>query len=177
MASVEFSAVRDGPEEDPVTGSRRRVLHRIQAVRQQQGMSLRSVARHQGTEVSKLREQEIESTDLLLSELYRWQRALDVPVADLLVDSGGPLSRPVMERAQMLRLMKTATALLESSKSITGVHRMAQMLVDQLVEIMPELATVSPWHSVGQRRSLDEYGRVVERQLSEDALFRPRHND
>ena len=177
MASVELSSVRYGPEKDPLRGPQGRVLHRIQAVRHQQGMSLRSVSRHMGTEASKLRAQEDESTDLLLSELYRWQQALDVPVADLLVDPGSPLSRPVMERAQMLRLMKTATALLEASKSNAGVHRMAQMLVDQLVDMMPELATVSPWHSVGQRRSLDEYGRVVERQLSEDALLRPRRHE
>ena len=47
---------------------------------------------------------------------------------------------------------------------------MAQMLVEQLVEIMPELEEVSPWHDFGQRRSLEEYGRVVERRLSEDML-------
>jgi hypothetical protein len=39
------------------------------------------------------------------------------------------------------------------------------MLSEQLVEIMPELKQVAPWHSVGQRRTLDEYGRIVERQI------------
>ena len=51
-----------------------------------------------------------------------------------------------------------------------GIKRMARTLVDQLIEIMPELKDVSPWHTFGQRRSLDDYGRVVERRLSDDLL-------
>ena len=47
---------------------------------------------------------------------------------------------------------------------------MAQVLVDQLIEVMPELEDVSPWHQFGQRRSLDEYGRAVERRLSDDVF-------
>ena len=51
--------------------------------------------------------------------------------------------------------------------------RMAEMLVGQLVEIMPELEDVSPWHDYGQRRSLDEYGRAAERCISEEFLPPP----
>ena len=32
---------------------------------------------------------------------------------------------------------------------------MAENLVEQLLDLMPELKEGSPWHSVGQRRSLD----------------------
>jgi hypothetical protein len=39
---------------------------------------------------------------------------------------------------------------------------MAQTLCEQLTEMMPELKEVAPWHTVGQRRSLDEMGRVAE---------------
>ena len=35
-----------------------------------------------------------------------------------------------------------------------------------------ELVDVSPWHTVGQRRTLEDYGRVVERQLPDDVLRR-----
>jgi hypothetical protein len=76
-----------------------------------------------------------------------------------------------MERARLVRIMKTVKALVESNAS-ASVTRLAQTLVQQLVEIMPELAEVGPWHSVGQRRSLDEYGRAAERLLSEDSLMR-----
>ena len=44
-------------------------------------------------------------------------------------------------------------------------------LIQQLQELMPELAEVSPWHSVGQRRSLDEVGRIAEQPISDDALY------
>jgi hypothetical protein len=122
-----------------------------------------------GTDVRSLRLQEQESTDLRISDLHKWQQALDVPLAELVVDPDTPLSRPVMERARMIRLMKTAAAIHERTQE-QGIKRMAQMLVEQLVEIMPELKDVSPWHTYGQRRSLDEPGRVVERRLSEDVF-------
>jgi hypothetical protein len=54
-----------------------------------------------------------------------------------------------------------------------SMQRMLQMLCSQLLEIMPELTDVAPWHTVGQRRTLEEYGRVVERQLPDD-IFRRR---
>ena len=44
---------------------------------------------------------------------------------------------------------------------------MAENLVEQLLELMPELKEVSPWHSVGQRRSLDEMGRIAEMQIGD----------
>ena len=65
--------------------------------------------------------------------------------------------------------MKTAAAIHERTQE-QPIRRMAQMLVEQLIEIMPELKDVSPWHTYGQRRSLDEPGRVVERRLSEDVF-------
>jgi transcriptional regulator with XRE-family HTH domain len=142
-------------------------LHRIKEVRHQQGVSLRRVAQLLRTEVRQLRREEEETSDLPLSRLYQWQRALEVPVADLLVDAGAPLSAPVMERARLVRVMKTVAAIMEKAQN-TSIQRLAQTLVDQLVEIMPELKGVNPWHSVGQRRSLDEYGRIVERSYSDD---------
>lgn len=157
------------PESTPIvlgTANEQR-LHRISEVRQQQGVSLRSAARRMGKEVSRLKVQEQENTDLRLSDLYDWQQVLDVPVSDLLVEQEASLSHPIMQRAQMVRLMKTATSILESA-TVPATRRMAQMLVDQLVEMMPELAEVSPWHSVGQRRSLDEFGRAFDRRISDD---------
>jgi hypothetical protein len=42
------------------------------------------------------------------------------------------------------------------------------MLISQLVELMPELKEVSAWHSVGQRRTQDEMGRIVERTIPDN---------
>jgi len=142
-------------------------FHRIREIRLREGVSLRSAARQMGTDIRSLRLQEQESSDLRLSDLRRWQRALDVPLTEMVIDDDLPLSRPVLERARLIRLMKTAAAIHERAPSL-AIKRMAQMLVEQLVEIMPELKEVSPWHQFGQRRSLDEYGRVMERAISDD---------
>lgn len=144
-------------------------MHRIRTVRRLQGVSLRSAARQTGVDVRRLRAQEQENADLHLSDLYRWQKALDVPVSELLIEPDTQLSRPVLERARMIRLMKTAQAILERSNS-TSIRRMAEMLINQLTEIMPELKNVGPWHSVGQRRSLNELGRIVERAIPTEHL-------
>jgi transcriptional regulator with XRE-family HTH domain len=162
------------PKEDPLPGEPR--LHRVRTVRLQQGMSLRSAARHMGTDVRSLRLQEREETDLRMSDLHKWQKALDVPLSELVVETDIPLSRPVMERARLIRLMKTVAAIRERAES-DSITRMAEMLAEQLIEIMPELEDVSPWHTYGQRRSMDEHGRVVERRLSEDLLSGPCDDD
>ncbi len=146
-----------------------RVLHRIREIRLREGVSLRSAARQMGTDIRSLRLQEQESTDLRLSDLHKWQKALDVPLTELVTDDELPLSQPVMERARLIRLMKTAAAIHERAPSL-GIKRMAHMLVEQLVEIMPELREVSPWHQFGQRRSLDECGRIMERTISDDLM-------
>ncbi len=147
-----------------------RPLHRIQDVRRLQGMSLRTAARQLGIDVRSIRAQEQASSDLRLSDLYRWQRALDVPVGELLVEDDDPLSRPIRERAQLVKIMKTARSLAETI-SHPSAQRMAENLIEQLQELMPELAEVSPWHSVGQRRSLDEMGRIAEQPISDEMLY------
>lgn len=149
--------------------AKRRTYHRIREVRLQQGVSLRTAARHLQSDVRSAREEEEETADLKLSQLYEWQRVLEVPVAELLADSDESLSRPIMERARLVRVMKTAQAILEKASS-PPIKRMAQMLVEQLTEVMPELASVSPWHSVGQRRSLDDLGRIAEQTVSMDSF-------
>lgn len=138
--------------------------HRIEQVRRQQGVSLRRVARALKIDTHEARRQEHPSSNLHLSDLYAWQSVLDVPVGDLLTEGAEPLSAPVLERARLLKLMKTAAAILEKAEN-QSLRRMAEMLISQLIEIMPELEGVSPWHVVGQRRTLEDYGRVIERRL------------
>jgi transcriptional regulator with XRE-family HTH domain len=145
------------------------VLHRLRRVRRLQGISRRTVARRLGTDVSHVKSQEEETTDVLLSTLYAWRDVLQVPVEELLTEADDRLSPPILKRAQMVRLMKTAAAILERAQQ-ASIRRMAQTLVDQLVELMPELEGVGPWHAVGKRRSQEELGEVVNRHLSVDAL-------
>ena len=144
-------------------------LHRIADVRRRQGISVRSAARRMHTSIDQVRRQEEPGADMLLSELLRWQQALDVPVSDLLVESNAPLSEPIMTRARLLRIMKTVRAIKETATS-SSIQRFATMLEQQLVELMPELKDVAAWHSIGQRRSPNELGRTAERVLP-DTFF------
>ena len=150
------------PRSEPTrTPARPQLRHRLAEVRRQQGVSVRSAARRMGVPMEQVRREELSDSDLTLSDLARWQVALEVPLIDLLEDSHAPLSAPILKRAKWLRLMKTVKAIGELDAP-PAVHRMAQMLEQQVTEVMPELAEVGAWHSVGQRRTQDEVGRVAE---------------
>ncbi len=144
-------------------------LHRLKQVRRQQQVSLRTIARRLNIGVAEARRQEDPNTDLPLNQLYAWQRALNVPVAELLVDSHLELSAPIYQRAQLVRVMKTVASMFEYADS-DPVRRLADMLFEQLTEIMPELAEIGPWQASGSQRTLDEVGQVYERQFSHAAL-------
>ena len=76
---------------------------------------------------------------------------LDVPIEELLNDPHDTLSPRVLMRARMLRVMKTAQAMLVQSRH-ESERRMARLLIGQLIEIMPELEQVAAWPAVGHRR-------------------------
>ena len=69
-------------------------LHRIAEVRRQQGVSLRAARQSLGVTSEIVHQQEQENYDLLLSELYRWQQVLEVPVLELLVERTGNCRSP-----------------------------------------------------------------------------------
>ena len=143
--------------------------HRIADVRRQQGVTLRNVARRMGVPLPVVRRQEQVDCDMRLSELLRWQEVLEVPIAELLIEGDGQLSGPVLARSRMVKLMKTAAAIRERSQD-PSISRMVTMLVEQILEIMPELADVTPWHTVGQRRTRDDLGRTARMIVPEDAF-------
>ena len=124
--------------------------------------------------IQEVRQQEESSADLRISDLLRWQEVLDVPLADLLVDTEGPLSDPISRRAGMVRVMKTAKAIQEAAQD-RSVLRLVTMLIEQLVIMMPELEDVSAWHSVGQRRTQDELGKIVEKTIPENFFNESAH--
>jgi len=171
MSLAELSVDRADIVAAPNVGVRRpsRALHRLAEVRRIQGLSQRTVARRLRLDMASVKQMEREDTDLPLSALYEWQKALDVPVGELLVEPDEPLSTPVMKRAQLVRLMKTAMAIKEGSGQ-PAIQRLAEVLVNQLIEIMPELAQVTPWHAVGNRRSQSELGQAAIRQISDRML-------
>jgi transcriptional regulator with XRE-family HTH domain len=166
MTLRDFAVPETGVGNDVVVKitAEKRALHRLEAVRRQQGVSRRTLARRLNTDVNVIKFESRQESDIPLSRLYEWQQVLDVPIADLLVESEELLSAPVLRRAQMVRLMKTASAILQRSKQLS-VRRMAQVLVEQLTEIMPELAEVSPWHAIGKRRPPNDVGQAAVRRI------------
>jgi hypothetical protein len=152
-------------------GNSQRPWHRLSTVRRQQEISQINIARRLNLDIAVVRQQEDETFDLLLSMLYEWQKVLEVPIADLLVDSNAPLSPPVMEWARLVKLMKTVAALREKANT-PSLKRLLHMLRTQLLEITPQMTDVTPWLAVGQRRTLEEYGRSVERQIPDSLLRR-----
>ncbi|MCC6126030.1 MAG: hypothetical protein IT426_13790 [Pirellulales bacterium] len=145
-------------------------LHRAAAVRRRQGISRRALARRMNLELSAVREQESETYDMTLSQLYEWQKALEVPVSELLSDADDNLAPGILLRAQLVRLMKSALAIQENARQ-ESILRMIETLIEQLLEIMPELAGVGPWHAVGKRRRLDELGAAADRLMSESVFL------
>jgi len=145
-------------------------LHRLGEARLQEDISRDNVARHLGITVRAVRRQECKTTDLPLSVLHKWAKVLGLPVAELVEKPDGALSTPLVDRARLVRVMKTAMAILERAGN-PQTKRLAQTMVDQLIEIMPELRGVSAWHVAGKRRSLDELGIAAERGLSDDVFI------
>ena len=102
--------------------------------------------------------------------LHKWAKVLGLPVAELVEEPDDSLSTPLFNRARLVRVMKTAMAILERTGD-PQTKRLAQTMVDQLMEIMPELRGVSAWHAVGKRRGLDELGIAAERSLSDEVFM------
>lgn len=162
----------DGEESGQAKTKPRRVsgpFHRIRAVREQQGVTIRTVSRRSGVPMRDLREQEKPSTDLSISELLCWQDALDVPLADLLVEPDMRLSQSIAHRAKLVRVMKTVLTLSEHGGD-ERTQRLTTMLHEQMLELMPELNEVSGWPSFGSRRPQDELGRIGQQPISMDGV-------
>ncbi len=144
-----------------------RRLHRLGEVRRREGLPRGKIARRLGISIRQVEQQEEPSSDLLLSDLYRWQAALGVPAAELLHEPNGELSPPVQQRARLLRAMKTVRLIEELARQ-ESVRRLVQTLVEQLIEAMPELKDTTAWPAVGHRRKQDELGQAFFRRLSLD---------
>ncbi len=141
-------------------GQHATALHRVSTVRKQQGVTLRTAARRWGVEIAKVRELEKETSNLTLSQLYAWQELLNVPIEELLCECDRPLSNPIMRRAQLVRLMKTA-ATLEKYSVNPPVQRLLTMLREQLIEMMPELENVGPWQGCDPDTAARNFQRIT----------------
>ncbi len=141
-------------------GSERRRLHRIRTVRLRERVSLKSASRRLSLSMSKLRALEDEANDIRLSTLYAWQSVLGVPVSELVIDSGLSLSEPIRQRACLLRIAKTANTIHKKCRD-QAVRSLAESLVRQLAEIMPEVNEIGAWPEGDRHRSSTDLGRIA----------------
>ena len=109
----------------PIHLERALPLHRLSEARQKEHVSRISVARHLGITVQDVRQQECETTDLPLSVLHKWAKVLGLPVAELVQEPDDLLSMPLSNRARLVRVMKTAMAILERPGNLR-TKRLAQ---------------------------------------------------
>ena len=140
----------------------RHVLHRIATVRRQQEVSARVLAKRMNTTVKVVDQQQRVTSDLMLSDLYKWQAALDVPITDLLVEPDASLSPCIRRRAELVKIMKTVR-LLEGYAEGCETQSLLAQLQSQLIEMMPELQFVESWPKVGKRRSSNDIAPIEER--------------
>ena len=138
--------------------------HRIRTIREREGISLKTVSRRSGIGMQRLRQEEDETRDLSLSQLYAWQQALRVPISELVVDAEAPLEEKIRLRAALLRLTRTAKTILREARNHT-VNNLAHTMLNQIYEVMPEAASIGPWNEVGQRRSSRDLPRIVDQMV------------
>jgi transcriptional regulator with XRE-family HTH domain len=137
-------------------------FHRLGAVRVEQGVSLSRVAKRLQLDISEVREQEKESTDLKLSQLYKWRDILEVSVGELVLEPEEIPTNPIRNRCQLVRMMKTVRSIIIESKSEI-ILVLARQLESQLIELMPELAAIAAWPSLGQSRDPHSPGTAATR--------------
>lgn len=154
----------DGSFQDP-----RSVLHRIGVARQQQGISLRTVARRMQKTVAEVRDQEQGASDLTLSTVYNWCEALNVPVEELLVEPTASFSAPILKRTQLISLMKMALTIGGAAQD-PAIRRLAEAMVELLVDIMPELKQIRSTLGSTGMACRGRMGRVAEN-IVPDTLF------
>ena len=117
-----------------------------------------------------MRRHECETADLPLSVLFAWQKVLDAPVAELLVETDEALASPILQRSRLVRLMKTVFGIRAQAKQ-ESIRRMAETMANQLVEIMPERSSTSAPARRRQTPHIERLGIAAQRRLKDEVFL------
>lgn len=154
--------------------------HRIRQAMHANSISRRALATRLGITEGQVDELIDPDGDLTLSQLVAIRDALGLPLVELLDLPFAPYESPIGERAAMVRVMKGIKALAELDPTPQQAI-VIDNAVAELTRLMPELAHVSAYQSVGQRRTTDELSPREERPVdtfgeelawAEDSHFR-----
>jgi transcriptional regulator with XRE-family HTH domain len=127
-------------------GTLREAVHQVELARHCKGLSRRDVARRMDVDLNEVKRQENETTDLRLTELYRWQEALDATLPELLTGDHDPISTPEIDSRRMAKMLNATTEIRKTTNQ-SQVHRLAQMLLWQLGELSPQMDGLRQWQS------------------------------
>ena len=155
-----FELPRDRFRENASHVNGRRRFHQIRTVRLRERLSLKSASRRLSLTMSDLRDSEDETNDIRLSTLYAWQSVLSVPVSELVIDADVALSEPIRQRACLLRIAKTANTIRKKSHD-ESMRALADTLITQLAEIVPEVNEIGTWPDGRKSRSSSDLGKVA----------------
>ncbi len=156
-----------GGAKQPQSRKSEKRFHQIEQVRINQEMSIQTCARKLGISVQEARRQERPTTDLTISQLMAWKEVLDVPLAELLGPIDGELDNPIRSRATLVLVMKSAKQIRRDARE-SNIRVMADNMVDQLCEVMPELENVQAWPEVGQSHEARSLGVTATRRFEPD---------
>lgn len=133
-------------------------LHRIREVMRRQEVTNRTLARHLGVGEAVARLLSVSSHDLTISQLVTIAKCLDCPPAELLVDSAS--DELVKMRAMVLRLARITNTIIAQAPT-ASVKALGESLRNMILDVMPQAAGTGELMAVGQRRSLDDLGRIA----------------
>lgn len=119
--------------------------HRLQTVRQKQCISLRDVAVKTGVSVEMASREENGEADLTLGRLFEWQKALGVPISDLLVSNQFPSENE--EIKSIAKTIQLAKQTLQRSDS-PDVRSMTQAIIEELNRLMSIVESANAKESV-----------------------------
>ena len=106
------------------------------------------------------------------ADRFRWQQALRVPAAEILVEPGDKLSSPVNIRARLLRMMKTIVTILDKPQP-ERTKNLLENLRNEILAVMPEIENIDRWHGSSNARGGDDIAAAVLRQIDEELLRDP----
>jgi transcriptional regulator with XRE-family HTH domain len=174
MSSIDFSSDTGRHTTQVVVGpcATAQPLHRLAAARREKGLSACTLARRLKTSVDWVKRQEQQYADLSLSSLHEWASALEVPAEALLIDSEVLISELTIPWNRALTLYRTAQAILEKAEH-PNFRRMVTTLLEQLVNLVPELKDAGPLTAADRRRLGEQVQALVVRQLPENVFIKP----
>jgi len=150
-------------------------LHRLAEVRSRLGVSQEDIAERLAVSIPEVQRQENPETDLCLSQVYLWRNVLETSVGELIVEHEDIPCNPIRNRCQLVKVMKSACSIFEETKE-SGTRILAARLIADLTKLMPELAEVSAWPTIGRSREpksppqsvFSRFDSLIARQFEEE---------